>query len=833
MPRQAFGRQGGGHTNPFTLCNGYSPKRGNEGRRAIQYGARALAAAGERWLRSGQGHAVQAPKGRGHGMTLANAAAADGADQADAFPAGSDTAAASRLADPGPRLAGGLEALCAAARLHQISASPAALRHTLGLGTRATPGAQELIVAASHLGLRAAWQRPAADRLRYLPLPAVAPLRQGHVVLLARCDGQQVLVQWFEPGADGPDCTPQAAAVTEDADRLAVWSMAEFVAQWSGDLLALAPQGQARAGPSRFDLGWFIPSLVRHRRLILEVLLLSAVLQVLAMAAPLISQVVMDKVLVHRALATLDILVIATAAVMVFEAGLGLLRSYLLAHTSHRVDVELGSRLFRHLLDLPLAFFHSRRAGDTVARVRELESIRGFLTGPALTALIDVPFTLVFLGLMWAYSPSLTAVVLASVPVYVGWSLWIVPLLRSRLDHKFACHAECQSNLVEAVQGVETIKASALGPQVCRRWDAQLAALATASFRVQTLAQVGQEGMQFVSKAVQAALLWFGAQAVMRGELTLGMFVAFNMFASRVSAPVLRLAQLWTEFQQVGVSMRRLADVLDLPGEGPAGTHGAVPALAGRIQFENVHFRYRPDAAPVLRGIDLDIPAGSVVGFVGRSGSGKSTLAKLIQRLHVPEQGHVRVDGMDVGLLDAGQLRRQMGVVLQENFLFNRSIRENIAIGDPAAPLEPVRAAAQLAGADEFIQRLPQGYDTPLGEQGIGLSGGQRQRIAIARALFTNPRILILDEATSALDYESEAALQSRMADICRGRTVVIVAHRLSALRHAQCIHVIDQGCLRESGTHEDLLQMTGGLYAHLWHLQHGPRGPGGPEVRA
>jgi subfamily B ATP-binding cassette protein HlyB/CyaB len=302
---------------------------------------------------------------------------------------------------------------------------------------------------------------------------------------------------------------------------------------------------------------------------------------------------------------------------------------------------------------------------------------------------------------------------------------------------------------------------------------------------------------------------------------TVGMFVAFNMFASRVAQPIMRIAQMWTEFQQTGLAVRRLGDILDTRTEMPPRAAAQLPALKGQISFDNVSFRYRPEAPPVLQGLSLQIHAGEVVGIVGRSGSGKSTLTKLVQRLYTPEQGRVLVDGIDIGMVDAAQLRRQIGVVLQENFLFNRSVRENIAIADPAAPLEAVMRVAQLAGAHEFISELPEGYDTVVGEQGTGLSGGQRQRIAIARALFSNPRILIFDEATSALDYESEAILQHNMQAICQGRTVIVIAHRLSAVRRAHRIVAMDKGRIVEVGPHDALIRGNG-LYAHLWRLQAG-----------
>ena len=461
--------------------------------------------------------------------------------------------------------------------------------------------------------------------------------------------------------------------------------------------------------------------------------------------------------------------------------------------------------------------------GDSVARVRELENIRSFLTGNALTLLLDVVFSIVFIAVMLAYSVPLTLIVLCSLPLYFGLSLAVVPILKRRLDVKFGRSAENQALLVESITGAQTIKAGALEPMFARQWDGQLAAYVSAGFRAQNLASVAHEGVNLIGKLVNAATLWYGAHLVMGNVdgngLTIGMFVAFNMYAQRVAQPIMRIAQMWTDFQQTGLSVRRLGDILNTRTEVASTSAAQLPRLAGHVRFDGVTFRYRSDAPPVLEHLGIEIRPGEVIGIVGRSGSGKSTVTKLMQRLYSPERGRVLVDGIDIALIDAAQLRRQIGVVLQENFLFNRSVRENIAIADPAAPVEAVIEVAKLAGAHDFISALPEGYDTVVGEQGGGLSGGQRQRIAIARALFTNPRILILDEATSALDYESEAILQRNMAAICRGRTVIVIAHRLSAVRHATRILAMDAGRVVEEGHHEQLLAADG-LYARLWRLQ-------------
>jgi subfamily B ATP-binding cassette protein HlyB/CyaB len=491
------------------------------------------------------------------------------------------------------------------------------------------------------------------------------------------------------------------------------------------------------------------------------------------------------------------------------------------SHTTNRIDVELGARLFRHLVALPLAYFGARRVGDSVARVRELENIRQFITGSALTLVIDLFFTLVFLAVMAWYSLSLTLIVIAALPLYALLSAAFTPLFRAGLDEKFRRGAENQAFLVETVSGVETLKAMAVEPQMQRRWEEQLAAYVSASFRVQNLGNYASQLIQLVSKLVTALVLFFGAKAVMAGNMTVGELVAFNMFAQRVSQPVLRLAQIWQDFHQAKISVDRLGDVLNTTAEPQAVGRAVLPPIIGAITFDRVAFRYRLDGPEVLRGIELDIAAGQVIGIAGPSGSGKSTLARLLQRLYVPEAGRVLIDGIDLAMTDPAWLRRQIGVVLQENLLFNRPVRENIALADPGLPLEGIIEAAKLAGAHDFILQLPEGYDTMVGERGGSLSGGQRQRIAIARALVGNPRILIFDEATSALDYESESAVQANMRRICRGRTVIIIAHRLSTLRGADRIITIEAGSVVEDGSHDELVRQ-GGRYASLHRLQSG-----------
>jgi subfamily B ATP-binding cassette protein HlyB/CyaB len=688
-------------------------------------------------------------------------------------------------------------------RFHGIAAEAEALRHRRGLVGEAAVPVGDLVLLAREMGLKARLVESTLARLARTPLPAMAVRRDGTCVIIAQIGDAEVLLH--DPA--------QGRAVS--------LSLADFAEVWNGQLILLA----RRAGPlealRHFDISWFVAAMVKYKRLLGEVLIASFFLQLFGLISPLFFQVVIDKVLVHRGLTTLDVLIGGLAVIAVFETVLGALRTYVFSHTTNRIDVILGARLFRHLLALPLSYFGARRVGDSVARVRELDSIRDFITGSALTLVIDTLFTVVFLAVMAVYSVELTLIVMVSLPCFAILSFAITPLLRARVAERFARRAENQSFLVESLTGVETVKAMAVEPQLQRRWEEQLAAYVSASFKASNLNANAGQVAQLISKLTTAATLWFGAHLVIDGTLTVGQLVAFNMLAGRVTSPVLRLAQLWQDFQQAQISIDRLGDILNTSPE-PSSTNGAaLPAITGEIRFDHLTFRYRPDGQPTLQDISLTIPAGQVVGIVGPSGSGKSTLAKLIQRLYVPEAGRVLVDGIDLTLADPAWLRRQIGVVLQENILFNLTIRENIALSDPGMALNKVIEAAKLAGAHEFIVALPRGYDTMVGERGASLSGGQRQRLAIARALVGNPKILIFDEATSALDTESERTIQENMGRLMAGRTSIVIAHRLSTIREAHSIVVLEKGEVAEVGTHDELMGRRG-LYFYLSSQQLG-----------
>ncbi len=634
-------------------------------------------------------------------------------------------------------------------------------------------------------------------------MPAIIGLRSGDFTILTGFDAEGA-ARLVDPVRQVPRLVPKDV----------------FADEWSGGIVLVTRRAGVGVDPASFGFRWFLPSIWRYRNPLQHVLIASLFVQIFALVTPLFFQIVVDKVLAHKGVSTLTVVVAGLCGLGLFNVVLQYLRSYTLAHTTNRLDVELGARLFHHLLRLPLIYFETRAAGQTVARVRELETIRAFLTGQGLFSIIDMVFSLVFAGVLFAYSTTLALVVLASVPVYVLIAALVRPFLREIIKQKFDRAAESQQFLVETIVGIQTIKAAAVEPIMQVGWEDRLAAYVRTSFRATQLATLGQNAIQYVSMLTNAMIIYFGAKAVMASEMTVGELIAFNMIAAQLLQPILRISQLFQDFQQVQISVDRLGDILNTPPESTPRQLPTLPPPQGAIELVDVTFRYRPNLPEALSAVSLSINPGEVIGIVGASGSGKSTVTKLIQRFYSPERGQVLLDGLDVAQLDPSWLRRQIGVVLQENLLLHRSIHDNIALVAPAMPRSEVMRVAQLAGAHEFIARLPQGYDTMIEERGANLSGGQRQRLAIARALAGRPRILILDEATSALDYESERIIQQNMRQIVQGRTVIIVAHRLAAVRDCHRIIGMREGRIIEQGTHDALLRNEGGLYAELWRLQ-------------
>lgn len=698
----------------------------------------------------------------------------------------------------------GLRALCGIAAFYRIAADPKHLETELALMGRLAHE-PDLVRAARLIGLKARIiGKLDARRLETIPVPAIIRLKSGAF--------------WVFGGKNPSGKFRLVDPITRVDQELTMEALMETV----GPRLVLVGRrlGGQGSDPRTFGIGWFLPSIWRYRRPLSHVLIASLFVQIFALVTPLFFQVVVDKVLTHKGYSTLLIIVLGIAVIGLFDVALQYLRTYALSHTTNRIDVELGQKLFHHLLRLPLGYFETRSAGQTVARVRELETIRSFLTGQGLFSAIDLVFTIVFIGVLYAYSWKLTLIVVGSIPLYILIAVLVRPSLRDMIKEKFNRGAVSQQFLVEAIVGIHTVKAGAIEPVMQQQWAERLAAYIRTAFDATMLSAGGQNAIQYVSKASTALLLLFGAKAVIDGDLSVGALIAFNMIAGQVVQPVLRLSQIWQDFQQVQISIDRLGDILNTPTERMPQNSFALPTPKGAIELRNITFRYRPGSPEVLKSLSLSIQPGEVIGIVGASGSGKSTLTKLVQRLYAPEEGQVLLDGMDLSQLDPAWLRSQIGVVLQENLLFNRTIHENIAFANPALPRANVIGIAKLAGADEFIARLSHGYDTVIEERGANLSGGQRQRVAIARALATNPPILIFDEATSALDYESERVIQTNMRQIVQGRTVIIIAHRLAAVRPCNRIVGMADGRIVEIGSHAELITRPGGLYAHLWALQ-------------
>lgn len=624
-------------------------------------------------------------------------------------------------------------------------------------------------------------------------LPLAFRDMQGKFILLARINEKQVLLQHADSG------------------KPEIITYQELASIWSGVIICCSH--------SRFNIRWFVPVLLRHRKSLIQVLVLSMLLQFLALISPLFFQVIMDKVLVHNALTTLDVLIIVLLVVGIYEVVLKLLREYIFTHTTTRVDILLGGKLFNHLIKLPLSYFKQRHVGNIVARVKELDNIREFITGSALTLCVDVVFTLVLFIVMWCISPLLTLIILGTLPLYLLLAALTTRPLQQKVEVLCGCAAQNGAFLTETVSGVETVKSLALEPQMHQRWETQTRDYAEANFQVQNLQNLSSQAAQLLQKLAGAVVIVVGAYQVMSVQLSIGQLIAFNMLAVQALMPMSKLVDLWQQSIRAQVGLMLVSDILSLPAEQSVRAVPLDHPIRGDITLQQVIFRYRADLNPVLQDFSLSLRAGEHIGLVGPSGSGKSTVARLLQRLYIAEQGVINIDGIPIGHFSLDVLRRQIGVVMQESYLFNRTVRENIAHSRPTASLDEVVEAACLAGANAFILALPLGYDTVLSEGGASLSGGQRQRIAIARTLLANPRILIFDEATSALDDESQAEVQKNMARIIANRTVITIAHRLSTVRHCHRIGVMTQGRITELANHDQLLALNG-VYARLWQQQ-------------
>ena len=658
---------------------------------------------------------------------------------------------------------------------------------------------RHLVETGEKLGLQLRRLRVTWHDLRQLSFPALLHWRKTYWVVVYGVRGDRLLIA--NPLNQALSCESIPKSMVEEV--------------WDGNLW----QVELLQQQEKFNLSWFLPAVWHYRKLLGEVLLASFTLQLLGLGTPIITQVIIDKVMVQQSLPTLDVMAIALLAIALFEAVLGILRLFIFTHTARRLDLSLSAQVFRHLMCLPLAYFEARRVGDTVARVQELENIRQFLTGTALTVVLDAIFAVVYLALMFYYNVKLTLVALAVIPLFAILTLIATPILRYWLNETFNRNADSQSFLVETITGIHAVKAHGSERTARERWEGLFARFIRTGFKASTTSNISNNISNFLSHFSYLLILWFGAKLVIEQQFTVGQLVAFQMLSTRMTGPLLRLVQLWQNLQQVLLSVDRIGDILNVAPEAEPGTGLVLPPLKGEVTFERVFFRYRSEQQPILRGISFTAQPGMLVGVVGRSGSGKSTLSKLLQRLYLAESGRILIDGFDIKSADLTSLRQQIGVVLQEDFLFNGTILENITLSNAEITAEQVVEAARLAAAHDFICELPHGYETNVGERGTTLSGGQRQRIALARLFLCDAPILILDEATRALDSETEQQVLQNLRQFYQGRTVFMIAHRFEPLQKADLILVLEKGVLMEQGTHPELMQQKG-LYWSLYQRQ-------------
>ncbi|MBT0879289.1 MULTISPECIES: type I secretion system permease/ATPase [unclassified Campylobacter] len=569
----------------------------------------------------------------------------------------------------------------------------------------------------------------------------------------------------------------------------------------------------------KFGFSWFYKRMLSYKGIVLQILLASFVMQLFGLVTPLFTQVVLDKVLLHHSISTLNVIAFAFFSVIVFESLLSLSRNYIFTHTTTKIDAKLGSELFTHLLLLPMVYFENRKVGNIAARIRELDNIRDFIANKSVSVILDLLFSIVFILMMFLYSVKLTFVSLAFVICIALIYFFITPILRARLEDKFQMGAASNSYLVESITGMQTIKSLAIEGSMKKYWEDYLAKYLKSSFNLSNLSNIASTFANSLQKLMTLAILYFGVGLVIDGSLSVGQLIAFQMFANQFSAPIMRLVSLWNELQQAILSVDRLGDILNTPQEQTTNKPISLNQVSGNIKFDNVSFKYSPNSNYVLNNLSFNLQANKSIGIVGRSGSGKSTITKLIERLYIPNEGSIYIDGIDLRHLNPYVLRSNLGVVLQENYLFSGSIKENISLSKPSASMQEIINVCKIAGAHDFISELSAGYDTLVGERGSALSGGQRQRIAIARALLHNPRVLIFDEATSALDYESEKIITSNLSLIKQNKTFIIIAHRLSTVKDCDEILVLDKGNLVECGNHTKLMELNG-YYAHLYKQQ-------------
>lgn len=570
---------------------------------------------------------------------------------------------------------------------------------------------------------------------------------------------------------------------------------------------------------NKFNINCFFSSILKQKKSLLLVFILSSCSQLFALVNPLIFETLIDKVLTGRNLSNLHLLGYLLLLIAITEPVYLFLRDKLYTFISCQFSADFSGKIYQHLIRLPSSFFNQQQSGQIIARIQELSHIRQFITGSALMLVLDLIFIIVFISVMFTYSVPLTWITLGALVLY--FTLWLIlgPIIRYWVEQEYQANADTTSLLTETITGIETIKITATENLFIDKWQYKIADQINKRFSATKKNLLAQQLIFIIHKITTAIILWQGVNLIINTQITVGELIAFNLFTAHITQPILRLAQCWQDFQQATISLRRIGEILNTPTEHQYNGLVTVPKIIGRIDFSNVYFRYTYHTPDVIESLSFSIPAGQFIGITGRSGSGKSTVTRLIQRLYTPQQGQIYIDGMDLAIADPLSLRQSISIVLQESFLFSGSIVENIRLSKPNASEKELIEACQLAGALEFIEQLPLGFNTQVGERGTNLSGGQRQRIALARALLTNPRILILDEATSALDYISEAQVLASLPQICKNRTVISIAHRLNTLVYTDYIYVIDKGRVLEEGTHSDLLENRA-LYYQLWKQQ-------------